>query len=33
LSDTAAIDEAMLFVRNANVGKVEAITEKIRNYC
>jgi hypothetical protein len=30
LSDTAAIDEAMLSVRDADTGKIEAITEKIR---
>jgi hypothetical protein len=31
LSDTAAIDEAMLSVRDADTGKIKAITEKIRN--
>jgi hypothetical protein len=30
LSDTAAIDEAILSVRDVDVGKIEAITEKIK---
>ncbi len=33
LSDTAAIDEAILSVRDVDVGKIETITKKIRNYC
>jgi hypothetical protein len=32
LSDTAAIDEAILSIRDVDAGKIEAITERIRKY-